>query len=307
MKKIFLIFIILLNTISFAQDKTYTEQNVSINKFIDGSLLIPNKYSNSTLTIIISDSGPTDRNGNQNFTKSYNLKKLAISLAEQNIASYRYDKRIVKQIRYGRVDNNIMFDDFITDANSVIDYFKSKNIFNKIYVIGHGQGSLVGMVAAKGKADGFISLAGAGKSIDNVIIDQIELTAAIYTEDAKRVFKELKQGKTTDDYPEGLASIFSKDLQPFISNWMQYNPQEEINQLQIPTLIISGTKDLQVSVEEATLLNVASKNSTLKIIDKMNHILVPIEGDDLENSKSYNESYRKLSPEVVKFIASFIK
>ena len=307
MKKIFLIFIILLNTISFAQDKTYTEQNVSINKFIDGSLLIPNKYSNSTLTIIISDSGPTDRNGNQNFTKSYNLKKLAISLAEQNIASYRYDKRIVKQIRYGRVDNNIMFDDFITDANSVIDYFKSKNIFNKIYVIGHGQGSLVGMVAAKGKADGFISLAGAGKSIDNVIIDQIELTAAIYTEDAKRVFKELKQGKTTDDYPEGLASIFSKDLQPFISNWMQYNPQEEINQLQIPTLIISGTKDLQVSVEEATLLNDASKNSTLKIIDKMNHILVPIEGDDLENSKSYNESYRKLSPEVVKFIASFIK
>jgi len=307
MKKIFLIFIILLNTISFAQDKTYTEQNVSINKFIDGSLLIPNNYSNSTLTIIISDSGPTDRNGNQNFTKSYNLKKLAISLAEKNIASYRYDKRIVKQIRYGRVDNNIMFDDFITDANSVIDYFKSKNIFNKIYIIGHGQGSLVGMVAAKGKADGFISLAGAGKSIDNVIIDQIELTAAIYTEDAKRVFKELKQGKTTDDYPEGLASIFSKDLQPFISNWMQYNPQEEINQLQIPKLIISGTKDLQVSVEEATLLNDASKNSTLKIIDKMNHILVPIEGDDLENSKSYNESYRKLSPEVVKFIASFIK
>jgi len=201
-----------------------------------------------------------------------------------------------------------MFDDFITDAISVIDYFKSKNVYNKIYIIGHGQGSLVGIVAANNRSiDGFISLAGAGKSIDNVILDQIELTAAIYSEDAKRVFNKLKQGKITSNYPEGLASIFSEDLQPFMSNWMQYNPKDEINLLQIPTLIINGTKDLQVSVEEATLLSDASQNSSIKIIDKMNHILVPIEGDDLVNSKSYNESYRKLSPEVVEFILAFIE
>jgi hypothetical protein len=87
---------------------------------------------------------------------------------------------------------------------------------------------------------------------------------------------------------------------------MSYNPQEEIRDLEIPVLIINGTKDLQVSVDEANLLHSANTKSTLKIIEKMNHILVPIEGDSLENSKSYNESQRKVSEDLIKFIVSFV-
>jgi pimeloyl-ACP methyl ester carboxylesterase len=213
----------------------------------------------------------------------------------------------VKQIRQGRVDKNMSFDNFIEDAIAVIDFFKKDQKFDRIFIIGHGQGSLIGIIASKDSVDGFISLAGSGKPIDEVILDQIALTAPIFTEDAKSAFAKLKEGKTTDDYPKALVSIFSKDLQPFMSSWMRYHPQEEIAKLDIPVLIISGTKDLQVTVEEAKLLSDAGLNTDLKIIDKMNHILVPIEGDDLENSKSYNESYRKISPEVISFITTFIK
>ena len=71
-------------------------------------------------------------------------------------------------------------------------------------------------------------------------------------------------------------------------------------------LIINGTKDLQVPEEEATILNEASNNASLVIIDKMNHVLVPIEGGDLENSKSYNESFRMLSPKLIEAITDFI-
>jgi len=307
MKTNFLIILIFIGSLSFAQNKNYTTQELAINKLIDGTLLSPNAIEKPNLVIIIAGSGPTDRNGNQNFLKNNSLKKLTEGLSTNNIATYRYDKRIVKQIRNRNVNKDIMFDDFIFDAKTVITYFKDLKKYNKIYIAGHSQGSLVGMVAAKGNADGFISLAGAGQSIDNVIIEQVENTAPLFLEDTKRIFKILKTGKTTKNFPPALASIFNIDTQPFITNWMSYNPQVEIKELNMPILIINGTKDLQVSEAEANLLKEAAPKAEFKIINKMNHILVPIEGDSLENSKSYNETDRKLAPELIEAIVAFIK
>jgi alpha/beta superfamily hydrolase len=296
------------SSFSFSQEKqSFTASELSITKWIDGTLLSPDSGS-KTLAIIIAGSGPTDRDGNQNFLVTNNLKKLAVALTNNGIATFRYDKRIVKQIRNGNIDKNIKFDDFIVDAISVVNYFKKQNTYKKIYVIGHSQGSLIGMIAAQeGKADGFISLAGSGQTIDKVITDQIEKTAPMFTEDSKRIFEVLKNGQTTTDFPPALASVFNLDVQPFIANWMSYNPQEEIKKLNIPVLIINGTKDLQVSVDEAKLLSEASKNSQLKIIDKMNHVLFIIEGDDQENAKSYNDHAGKVSEELINTVVQFIK
>ncbi|HEX9827484.1 MAG TPA: alpha/beta hydrolase [Flavobacteriaceae bacterium] len=290
-----------------AQEVNYSSEDITINAFVDGTLLMPTSKEKPVLAIIIAGSGPTDRNGNQNFLKNNALKKLAEALSSHGIATFRYDKRIVKQIKNGNVDKNIMFDNFVTDAISVIEYFKKTNAYSKIYVIGHSQGSLVGMLAAKDRVNGFISLSGAGQSIDKVIIDQVQKTAPMYTPDTKRVFDIMRQGKTTPDYPPALSSIFNIEIQPFMMNWMQYNPQDVIKSLDMPILIINGTKDLQVSVEEANLLKAASQHANLKIVDKMNHVLFIIEGDDLENAKSYNESARPLSQDVITAILDFTK
>ncbi|MCP4054979.1 MAG: alpha/beta hydrolase [Mesoflavibacter sp.] len=291
----------------FAQESNFTKQDISVNKHIDGTLLTPNNVKKPNLAIIIAGSGPTDRDGNQNFLKNNSLKKLAVNLTNNNIATYRYDKRIVKQLKSNNLDKNIIFDHFVTDAKSVIDYFKNTKNFNKIYVIGHSQGSLVGMLAAKDRADGFISLAGAGQSIDQVIIEQVNKTAPNFTEDTKRIFKTLREGKTTTDYPMALSSIFNIEIQKFMINWMKYNPTEILSTLNIPILVINGTKDLQVSENEAKLLKEANKDATLKIIENMNHVLVTIEGDDLENSKSYAETQRPIAEGLIDTITNFIK
>jgi len=296
----------LIFALSFGQEQPFSQTEISVNKIIDGTLLVPNDGS-KTIAIIIAGSGPTDRDGNQNFMKSNNLKKLAESLTKNGIATFRYDKRTVKQIRSGRIDPNTMFDDFVQDASDIIDYFKNDKRFDKIYIIGHSKGSLVGMLAAKNKADGFVSIAGAGQPIDEVITEQVTKTAPMFTEDTKRVFGILKEGNTTDDFPPALGSLFNKQIQPFMMSWMKYNPQVEIAKLEIPILIINGTKDLQVSVAEAELLSKAAPKSELKIIEKMNHVLFTIEGDDLENSKSYNEAFRPINDELIRAIVSFIK
>lgn len=305
MKNLIILFS-LISSLSFSQEQNYTQTDVRISNWIDGSLVVPNSGSDQ-LAIIIAGSGPTDRDGNQNFLKSNNLKKLAIALADNNIASFRYDKRIVKQIKTNTTDPNIRFDDFVTDALDVVKYFKSKNEFKKIYIIGHSQGSLIGMLAAKTDVDGMISLAGAGQSIDNVIIEQVEKTAPMFTTDTKRVFDTLRSGKTTTNYPPALASVFDISIQEFMMSWMKYDPAQVINELNIPILLINGTKDLQVEPAEAELLHAANNNSELKLIDKMNHVLFIIEGDAQENAKSYNNPSLKISEELIKSIVDFIK
>ncbi len=305
--KFFLILALsLVSSLGLSQEKTYTEEDISISKWIDGTLLAPQDNDQPNLAIIIAGSGPTNRNGNQNFLKNNSLKKLAEGLTHNGIATFRFDKRIVKQIHQNNVDKDIMFDDFVSDASDVLDYFKEKGTYNKIYIIGHSQGSLVGMLSAKDKADGFISLAGAGNNIGDVIIEQVAKTAPMFNEDTKRVVNSLKEGKTTTDFPVALASMFNADLQPFMINWMSHNPSEIIKELNMPILIVNGTKDLQVSVSEAEVLKDANKTAELLLIENMNHVLFEIEGDDLENSKSYNESFRSISPELITGITKFI-
>lgn len=306
MKKLFLLLLVCSSFKFFCQEKTFSAKEIAISKFIDGTLMMPITGS-SDLAIIIAGSGPTDRDGNQNFLKTNNLKKLATALSNKGIATFRYDKRIVKQIRKGTFDANIKFDDFVTDAVAIIDYFKKQGSYQKIYIIGHSQGSLVGLLAAKDRVDGFISLSGAGQSIDNVIMEQVTKTAPMFTEDTKRVLSIIKEGKTTTDYPPALASIFDVSIQPFMASWMKFSPTEEIAKLEIPVLVLNGTRDLQVSVNEAELLDAAAKNSELKLIDKMNHVLFIIEGDDQENAKSYNDHAGKVSEELIDSIVAFIK
>jgi fermentation-respiration switch protein FrsA (DUF1100 family) len=77
--------------------------------------------------------------------------------------------------------------------------------------------------------------------------------------------------------------------------------------LKIPLLIINGDKDLQVSVDEAKKLKAAIPEAKLVIIENMNHVLVPIAGDNLDNSKSYNEPHRKISDELTNEVINFIK
>ncbi len=305
MKNLVLLFSLFFS-LTFSQDVSYSETNISISKWVDGSLMVP-KSGSDDIAIIIGGSGPIDRDGNQNFLKTNNLKKLAVQLANNDIATFRYDKRIVKQIKMNTIDPNIKFDDFVSDAIDVVKYFKTKKEYKNIYIIGHSQGSLIGMLAAEDNVDGFISLAGAGQSIDAVIIEQVQKTAPMFTEDTKRIFDILRSGTTTTDYPPALNSIFDPSVQKFMMSWMKFDPAVIIKDLKIPVLIINGTKDLQVETAEAELLHKGNEGSELKLIEKMNHVLFIIEGDTQENAKSYNDHNRKISKELIKDIVAFIK
>lgn len=285
--------------------QNYKENNISINDNIYGSIVEPKSRSNSNLVIFIGGSGPIDRDGNQSFMKCDMFKKLAYSLSEKGISSFRYDKRVVTQIRKGKLDKKITFDDFVSDAIAIIDFFQLK--YNSIVIAGHSQGSLVGLLSINEGVSGFISLSGAGRTIDMVIEDQISKTAPMLLEDTKNIFKILRSGKITEDFPLPLYSLFNIEIQPFMISWMQYDPKKIIAKIPIPSLIINGDNDLQVDEKEAKLLYNSAQNSEILIVKNMNHVLVEIEGDELKNVKSYNNPDLKISELVIEKMVEFIE
>ena len=306
---IIVLFSILISSFSFAQEKNYNETDLSIStnsETINGTLLNPISIDKSPLILLIPGSGPTDRDGNNSMMKNNSLKFLAEDLIKKNIATYRYDKSVLSFTKDDKEKiDSLTINVFINEAKAVISYFKKENNYSKIIVAGHSQGSLVGMIAANNTVDGFISLAGAGRTIDNILVEQIEKQAPYLKDETLRVVNELKKGNLVNDYNQLLNSLFNKSVQPFLISWIKFNPQEEIKKLTIPVLVINGLKDIQVSSTEAELLHKANKNSQLYLIKNMNHLFKEIKGDINENMGSYNNPNLPVMEELTTIITTF--
>jgi len=308
--KFLILFSILVTTIIYAQEKTYTPSEVDIKTnlaSIKGTLLTPTTIKKPNLVILIPGSGPTDRDGNNVMMKNNSVKYLSESLSKNKIATYRYDKSVLSLTQKDTTKiKNLTFNTFIEEAIEVIQYFKNSNKYNKIVVAGHSQGSLVGIIASKNNADGFISLEGAGRPIDEILIEQIEKQAPYLKEETAKVLSELKKGNTVEKFNPILISLFNKTVQPFLISWIKYNPQNEIKKLSIPILIIQGTKDIQVSMEDAQLLYKANDKSKLQLIENMNHLFKEIKGDINENMASYSNPDLPVTPKLTASILNFI-
>lgn len=310
MRKIVISLLLIISASSFSQVTTaFTKENITVNSLLNGSLYTPNQQNKKlNLVILIAGSGPTDRDGNQMGLVNNSLKLLAEALANNGIAVYSYDKRIFAQMASGKLDEaSLSFDNFIDDAKAVIQHFKNQKKYNSISVAGHSEGALIGMVAANGNADGYISIAGAGRPIDEVLLEQIEKQAPFLKEEVQKNLETLKNGTTFELKNQMLASLFRASVQPYMISWIKYHPQTEIKKLQIPTLLINGDKDIQVSVQDAQLLQQAKLNAQLHIIPNMNHVFKEIKGDDAENKAAYTNPDLPISIELSSIITTFIR
>ena len=310
MKKLFYVLLLIASTTAFSQNTSgFTTENIAVNSLLNGTLYAPIRQNNTTnLVILIAGSGPTNRDGNQFGMTNNSLKLLAESLVKNGIAVYSYDKRIFAQMAAGKLDEaSLSFDNFIDDAKEVVLYFKNQKKYHSITIAGHSEGALIGMVAANGNADAYISIAGAGRPIDEVLLEQIGKQAPFLKEEVEKNLATLKSGNTFELKNQMLASLFRASVQPYMISWIKYHPQNEIKKLQIPSLLINGDKDIQVSVQDAQLLQQAKPDAQLQIIPKMNHIFKIIQGDDAENKASYTNPELPICTELTSIITTFIR
>jgi len=309
MKNLFQIILILIVTISYSQENKTTSQEIEVNSLIKGTLFSPEKVTKKTkLVILIAGSGPTNRSGNSTVAGANNsLKFLAEGLAQNGIAVFSYDKRIFAQMISKTLDEkSLSFEDFINDAKDVITYFQTQKKYSKIIIAGHSEGALIGMVAGLNTTNGYISLDGAGRGIDEVLSEQIAKQAPSLKDTVDKGLATLKEGKTFENKNPMLASLFRESVQPYMISWIKYDPRVEIKKLSIPILLINGTKDIQVPTTDAELLHAANPKSELKLIENMNHIFKEIKVEE-ENLKSYSNPNLPVMPELIYTMVTFVK
>lgn len=314
MKKIFIVVFVVFANFIHAQSKTeitFKESSLALKINTDqiyGTLTIPDGTKKYPVALIISGSGPTDRNGNNPMMKNNSLKMLAEALAKNGIASLRFDKRGIGESKAAAgAESTLVFENYTEDAKSWINLLKQDKRFSKLIVIGHSEGSLIGIIAGA-KADKFISIAGSGDSADKLIKTQIASKLNKQVEEMTfPIIDSLKSGNKVKKVDPLLNSLFRPSIQPYLISWFKYDPSVEIKKLNVPVLIIQGNKDLQVAVKDAENLSQANKNSELVIIDKMNHIMKIIDGGQQENFASYNNETLPDSEEMISKIVSFIQ
>lgn len=293
------------NKNSSSQAKNFNIKELKVSEELYGDLY---KASNKeTVVLLIAGSGPTDRNGNTlGMVVNNSYKFLAEGLAENNYSVFTYDKRVVYSVKNQQEMLSLDFQHGIDDAKTIIQYLKNNLGYKNIIVAGHSAGSLVGMSASKKDVTAFISLAGAGNSIDVILKEQLNKQAPMLNDDTNKILTQLKEGKIVKDINPMLQSLFGEQNQPFLIDWISRKPQTEIAKLNIPILIINGTKDLQVGQKEAELLHKANPKSSMVIIEKMNHVFKEVENDQ-QNLESYNNLELPIHEDLVPTIISFLK
>ena len=279
---------------------------------LQGTLLMPSDIEPLQAVLIVAGSGPTGRDGNSALLpgKNDSLKLLAEALAERGIASVRYDKRgIAESTDAGYDEAALRFDTYVEDATAWTQQLKADERFASVTVLGHSEGSLVGMLAVqRSDADRFISVAGAASRASDLLREQTsgQLPPELQAE-SEQVLTALEAGKTTADVPDALSALYRPSVQPYLISWFNYVPAQEITKLNVPTLIVQGTTDIQIRVEEAQMLGQAKPEATVRVIEGMNHVLKPVPANLVQQQSSYTDSSLPLAPTLVEEIVSFIE
>ncbi len=295
-----------------AIDPSVTETPITLKTLagtISGALTIPKNISGKLpVVLIIAGSGPTDRNGNGFGFQTNAYKLIAEALGKAGIATLRYDKRGIGQSTTSGKEADTRFTDFVDDAGGLISMLKEDKRFSKIIILGHSEGSLIGMLAAKDEdLAGYISVAGAGESADKIVTEQLKSQPPSISQEFKNILDTMRKGKVTPRVDPALYALARPSIQPYLMSWFRYDPAKEIKKLKLPILIIQGTTDIQVTVANAEKLKKAKSEAVLKIIDGMNHILKAAPADRELNKATYNNPSLPLKPEFVTAVVDFIK
>jgi pimeloyl-ACP methyl ester carboxylesterase len=277
-----------------------------------GTLELPAGADKPRVALLIAGSGPTDRDGNSSLIPGRNdsLKLLAAGLAEAGIATVRYDKRgIGGSHAAGSAESALRFEMFVDDAAAWIARLKADPRFASVAVIGHSEGSLIGMLAARqSDAAAFVSIAGIADGASTLMRKQLEGKLPPELEkESERILVSLESGVVVDPVPPALTTLFRPSVQPYLISWFKYVPAQRIAELTMPVLVVQGNTDIQVDVVQANRLHGARPGAKLEIIPGMNHVFKHVRAVPELQVASYGDPSLPVSPLLVKSIADFLQ
>lgn len=276
-----------------------------------GTFVTPAGITAAKGVVIIAGSGPTDRNGNSKLGVDADyLEQLANALASAGIASLRYDKRGVGGSKaLVTSEAALRFSDFVGDAEKWAVWLGQQPDISCVFVLGHSEGGLIAtLIAGKANPAGLALVSSPGGSMATVLGRQLRhlpMTGALRAE-ALTTLKQIENGRKVNNVDPKLHNLFRPSVQPFLISMIDIDPASELAKLSLPTLIVSGGKDQQVTKADYDALTAARPGATALRVPDMNHVLKDISGGRKANLAAYKNPKLPLSPELTKAVTGFV-
>jgi len=323
-------------------DEDVVYENKSAGIKLAGTLTMPKSGGPFPAVLLISGSGPEDRNETVFGHRPFLV--LADYLTRQGVAVLRTDDRGVGGST-GDFSKAIT-DDFAGDAIAGVEYLKSRKEINpkQIGLIGHSEGGMIAPIAATQSPDvafivlmagpgiigedllylqGSLIAKAMGKSDEDIAKNKAvteRIFAVIKQEDDKAV-AEKKIREIVENSTAGLSDAEKKTimasgesqlpflLSPWFKNFLTYDPKPTLMKVKCPVLAINGEKDLQVppkenlsAIEEALKAG-GNKDYTIKELPGLNHLFQTAQtGSPAE----YAKIEETISPTALKTISDWI-
>lgn len=320
-------------------------ENKVANITLTGTFTYPKEGANFPVVILVSGSGPQNRNEELLGHKPFLV--LADYLTQNGIAVLRYDDRGIGNSTTDFSSATTL--DFVGDALSAVEFLKSKDILNKnqIGIIGHSEGGLIAPLAAVQTDDVafIIMMAGPGLRGKEILILQTELILRANGESEDQIkkgaelneqlyeillsekdsatastrFRDVFESAYNEMTDEEKTEFGDKDIfmdrhfgmlqSPWFRYFLAYDPFETLTKVKCPVLAINGEKDLQVPPKE----NLAMIEKAFKESGKVNYKLAELSGLNhlFQTSESgspleYSKIEETISPSVLQLMKDWI-
>jgi dienelactone hydrolase len=304
-------------TPEYAQQNKYYETKIAVKTgtmSLPGALCVPNNIKNPPVVILLAGSGPNDKDETIGPNKA--LKDLAVGLASNGVATYRYDKRT---LLYGKDLKDITINtEVIEDAINAVATIKKNPDYkdSKIFIVGHSLGAMCApLIASKCKAvNGIVLLAGNARPLEDVVLEQYNYIFGLDSIDAfekkeildySNKMKTVKDSKArklakAEDLPLNLESKYWQSL-------VNYNQVQVAKKVKQPILVLQGERDYQVTMTDFNLwkqnLGDKSKNQFISY-SNLNHLFMKGEG---KSTPAEYDKQGNVEEKIIIDIANWVK
>jgi len=300
-----------------------------------GTLCLPKVHPSGACVILISGSGPQNRDEELMGHKPFLV--LADYLARQGIAVLRYDDRGVGKST-GEF-SSATTEDFATDVEATISYLNTRKEVKSIGLIGHSEGGIIAPLVASrnlSKVKFIVLLAGTGLPGKEIILLQNQLISKVNgssdaqikkanslneklyalvlsSEDSIMLRKEAT--KLVSEYSASRVTDLEMDnlLLQINSPWFRYflklDPRIYLEKTTCHVLALNGSLDLQVPAKEnLTQIKIALKkanNDHFKVLELkgLNHLFQKAKTG---NPSEYATIEETINPKALKEIREWI-
>jgi uncharacterized protein len=313
-------------------DEEVTFENTKAGIKLAGTLTLPSKSGNFPAVVLITGSGAQNRNEEIMGHKPFLV--LSDFLTRNGIAVLRFDDRGTAAST--GVFKTSTSADFASDVEVGVAYLQTRKEIDKkkIGLIGHSEGGIIApMVASNSKDISFIVLlAGTGIPGDQLLLLQEDLIfkASGMSDDKLQIIKRInslvfelveksnsvdqltadltnlmkQEVKNYPDRPENIShddfvkAQVNEVVNPWMLNFIKYDPATALIKVKCPVLAINGEKDLQVPPKEnlEAIKSSLSKGGNTKVttieLPGLNHLFqecktgLPLEYSAIEQTFS---------------------